>query len=370
MDSTLRIKGLHHITLVAGNAERNARFYVETLGLGFVKKTVNFDRPDTYHLYFGDRTGTPGTLVTFFEWPDVARGRIGVGTTHHFAMTVESDEAQLKWKRRLTDDGVQVNGPYNRAAFKSIYFTDPDGVILEIATRGPGWAATETSEDIWIPPTEWQAPYRDERAIRSTTWPEPVPAITADMELHGLHHVSAMAADIHRTDAFYQEVLGMALIRKSVNFDEPAMPHWYWGVDAGLPGTIMTYFGMNHVLERGMRPVHGMIGRGLTHHVAFEVATDEAQRYWRERLGEHDVEVTPILDRKYFRSIYFHDPDGHILEIATTEPGFLIDQPVDRLGKDLALPDWLEGERADIERGLRPIVLGEDTVASPGRTGV
>src|SRR5437016_312750 len=110
MQPEYALQGIHHITLVAQDAERTARFYVQTLGLGFVKKTVNFDSPGTYHLYFGDRTGTPGTLVTFFEWPDAPRGRIGVGTTHHFAMTVESEEAQLKWKRRLTDLGVKVNG--------------------------------------------------------------------------------------------------------------------------------------------------------------------------------------------------------------------------------------------------------------------
>src|SRR5438270_4998042 len=160
MESDYAIKGLHHITLVAGNAERTARFYVETLGLGFVKKTVNFDAPDTYHLYFGDRTGTPGTLVTFFEWPHAPAGRIGVGSSHHFAMTVEDEQGQLKWKRRLTDAGVAVSGPYERYAFKSIYFRDPDGVILEIATRGPGWEVTRNGEDVWIPPEEVQAGHR------------------------------------------------------------------------------------------------------------------------------------------------------------------------------------------------------------------
>jgi glyoxalase family protein len=352
------IKGIHHITLVAGNAERTARFYVNTLGLDFVKKTVNFDRPTTYHLYFGDRTGTPGTLVTFFEWPDAPRGRIGVGATHHFAMTVDSSESQLKWKRRLTDSGVGVSGPYDRKAFSSIYFTDPDGVILEIATRGPGWQATLNGEDVFVPPGDLQAPFRDEAAIAARTWNEPVPSISSDMELHGLHHISAMASDVERTDAFYQETLGMPLLRKSVNYDDPEMPHWYWGAGEGLPGTIITYFGMDY-LKNGRRPIRGEIGRGLTHHIAFEVPGDEAQLYWQERLREHGLEVTPVLDRKYFRSIYFADPDGHILEIATTPPGFLVDQRVDRLGKDLALPAWLEPRRAEIERGLSPIRLDE-----------
>src|SRR5579859_1930912 len=347
------LQGIHHITLVAGNAERTARFYVETLGLDFVKKTVNFDRPDTYHLYFGDRVGTPGTLVTFFEWPDAAPGHIGVGTTRHFAMTVETEEAQLKWKRRLTDQGVRVSGPYDRKAFRSIYFTDPDGVILEIATRGPGFGVTLNEDGVYFPPRELQRPFRNETAIAATTWPEPIMTISPDMQLHGLHHISAMASDIERTDAFFQGVLEIPLIRKSVNFDDPSMPHWYWGLEGGRPGSVITYFGMNN-LPAGVRPTGGRFGRGLTHHFAFEVGSDDALRFWQDRLRERGVEVTPVMDRKYFQSVYFNDPDGHILEIATRQPGFLIDQPVERLGKDLALPDWLEAEREEIETQLRP----------------
>ena len=361
MSSDFALSGIHHITLVARDAQRTARFYVETLGLGFVKKTVNFDRPETYHLYFGDQVGTPGTLVTVFEWPHAERGRIGVGTTHHFALTVESDEAQLKWKRRLVDAGVHVSGPYDRAAFKSIYFMDPDGVILEIATRGPGWSVTRNGEDTYIPPAEMQRPNRDESAIAARTHSEPVPDITADMELHGLHHISAMALDIEATDEFYRDALGLQLLRKSVNFDDPGMPHWYWGVGDGAPGTIVTYFGMG---GRGthQRPVYGRVGTGMTHHFAFQVATDEGQQYWRERLLARGLDVTPILDRQYFRSIYFQDPDGHILEIATAQPGFLVDQTVDRLGQDLMLPPWLEARRASIEPALSPIHLSREAV--------
>jgi glyoxalase family protein len=361
MEADYALKGIHHITLIARSAQRTARFYVETLGLGFVKKTVNFDRPETYHLYFGDRTGTPGTLVTFFEWPDASRGRLGVGTTHHFALAVDSEEAQLKWKRRLVDAGVNVSGPYDRAAFESIYFTDPDGVILEIATRGPGWSATRNGEDTCVPPPALQRENWNEFASAATTYGEPVPEITADMQLHGLHHISAMALDIEQTDQFYQEALGLQLLRKSVNFDEPSMPHWYWGVGDGAPGTIITYFGMGN-LGANQRPVHGRIGSGMTHHFAFEVESDEGQQYWRDRLQGLGLQVTPILDRQYFRSIYFQDPDGHILEIATTQPGFLVDQPADRLGKDLMLPPWLESRRDEIEPALSPINLSAEAV--------
>lgn len=361
MHSEHALKGIHHITLVARSPQRTVQFYVQTLGLGFVKKTVNFDRPETYHLYFGDSVGTPGTLVTFFAWPDAGRGRIGVGSTHHFALTVESEEAQLKWKRRLEDAGVRVSGPYDRVAFKSIYFTDPDGVIVEIATRAPGWAATYNAEDVFVPPAELQRPARDERAIAANTYGEPVPYISEDMQLHGLHHISAMALDIEQTDQFYQEALSFNLLRKSVNFDSPSMPHWYWGVGDGAPGTIMTYFGMGD-LGPQQRPVFGQVGWGTAHHIAFEVATDDGQAYWRDRLQEHGLEVTPILDREYFRSIYFTDPDGHILEIATTEPGFLVDQSADRLGRDLMLPPWLESHREALELDLSTITL-DDAVA-------
>lgn len=134
----MSILGLHHITAVCSSAQRTVNFYTKVLGLKLVKRTVNFDAVNTYHLYFGDDVGSPGSLVTFFEWPDAPKGRRGIGTTHHLALLTETEEAQLKWKRWLTDHGVKVTGPYNRTYFRSIYFTDPDGLILEIATRSPG----------------------------------------------------------------------------------------------------------------------------------------------------------------------------------------------------------------------------------------
>src|SRR5260221_4967958 len=137
------IQGLHHITLVSANAQRTVDFYVGVLGLRLVKQTVNFDDPGSYHLYFGDETGQPGTAVTFFEWANSPKGHPGIGGTHHFALQVADYDGLLKWKRRLTDLGLEVQGPYDRRYFKSIYFHDPDGVILEIATIGPGWTVDE-----------------------------------------------------------------------------------------------------------------------------------------------------------------------------------------------------------------------------------
>lgn len=349
----MTILGLHHITLVCGNAQRTVDFYSGVLGLRLIKQTVNFDAPDTYHLYFGDEVGSPGTAVTFFEWPDAPQGRTGLGGAHHFALTVETYDGLLKWKRRLTDLGLRVSGPLDRYYFTSLYFRDPDGAIVEIATRGPGMAIDEEPDKLGMahrpPPPELTLHNRDQARIAALTWPEPVPVITADMSLqHGMHHISVIGADIQRTDAFYSELLGMQRVKMTSNFDDPDSAHWYWGVDGGRPGTLVTYF------ERpGDRPA--IIGRGQTHHFALAVADEETQLTWRERLLRAGVAVTPVRDRVYFRSIYTRDPDGHIVEIATVGPGFTVDEEPSTLGTALKLPPWLEEHRRFIERGLTPL---------------
>jgi len=352
----MSILGLHHITMVASNAQQTADFYTRVLGLKLVKKTVNFDVPDTYHLYFGDETGTPGSLLTFFEWPHAPKGLWGIGATHHLALIVESADAQLKWKRWLSDCGLRVTGPYDRSYFRSIYFTDPDGLILEIATRGPGWTIDEAPDALGsrtiMPRPDQMAGGRDEAAIAATTWPEPVASIAPDMRLAGLHHITAIGSDIEHTNDFYSGVLGLRLVKKTVNFDNPDSAHYYWGVDDGKPGTIITTFGYSP--ERMRR---GQIGIGLTHHFAFAVRDEETQREWLDRLRRLGLRVTPVQDRKYFKSIYFNDPDGHILEIATVPPGFLIDEDRAALGSTLSLPAWLEPQRTEIESALAPIAL-------------
>ncbi|NJO83251.1 MAG: hypothetical protein HC828_10810 [Blastochloris sp.] len=133
----MTILGIHHITIVASNAQRTVDFYTRMLGQRLVKQTVNFDDPTSYHLYFGDETGRPGTALTFFEWPNAPKGKPGIGGTHHVALAVESYDGLLMWKRRLNDRGIAVDGPFDRHYFKSIYFKDPDGMIIEIATKGP-----------------------------------------------------------------------------------------------------------------------------------------------------------------------------------------------------------------------------------------
>lgn len=357
-DRPSSIQGLHHITLITADAQRTTDFYTEVMGLSLLKRTVNFDDPESYHLYFGDETGSPGSILTWFAMPNAPKGRTGAGGTHHFALTVKDGAALRKWKRYLTDKGMKVNGPLNRFYFESLYFRDPDGTIVELATKGPGMTVDETAEALGTadrtPPHDLVAANRDRARVTADTHPEPVLHITSDMALtRGMHHISAIGTDIERTHSFYGDLLGMRLVKRTYNFDDPDSPHWYWGVGEGEPGTIMTYFQLNYE-----RPVRAVMGTGQTHHIAFGVATDEDQLEFRDRLLTAGLSVSPVMDRTYFKSIYTTDPDGHIVEIATAGPGFAVDEPANALGQRLTLPKWLEPRRSQIESSLPPLSVG------------
>ena len=334
----MALGGLHHITLISANMERTMRFYTGVLGLRLIKQTVNFDDPSAKHLYFGDGVGTPGTVVTYFEWAHLPAGTTGVGLTHHFAFAVEDDEALARWWVRLRHLGVEVTNPRPRRYFTSIYFRDPDEVILEIATRGPGFAVDEPADALGrrdiIPPREF---LKEGRA----DVPPPVESLAYDgaditpvMRLQGVHHITFVASAIERTTAFYTDLLGLHLVKRTVNFDDSASPHYYYGDAAGHPGTLITYFG-------SPRQGRGRMGVGVAHHFALLVETDAEQEAWRDRVRAAGVPTTDIIDRKYFRSIYFNDPDGVIVEIATRGPGFLVDEDIATLGTRLILPDWV-----------------------------
>jgi glyoxalase family protein len=353
----MTILGIHHITAVCANAQRTVDFYAGVLGQRLVKQTVNFDAPDSYHLYFGDEIGSPGTAITFFEWPQAGKGRPGVGGTHHLALQVPDYDGLLKWKRRLTDLGLSVDGPYDRHYFTSIYFRDPDGLIIEIATNGPGWTKDEEADSIGTefraPPPQMLVNNRDEARIGAETWPEPVPSITPDMALsRGMHHITAIGADIERTHAFFGELLGMRRVKMTSNFDDPNSAHWYWGVGDGRPGTLITYF------ERDPRTAGRVVmGVGQTHHFALAVPDEASQLEWREKLIRAGLRVSPVMNRVYFKSIYTNDPDGHIIELATAGPGFLVDETAAETGTRLQLPPWLEQHRDQIASVLTPITL-------------
>ncbi len=356
MNSPLSTLGFHHVTMVSGDAARTLGFYRDLLGLGLVKKTVNFDDPTSYHLYFGDPTGAPGTLLTFFEWKGVPRGAPGIGGVHHVALGVEDLDAILQWKRRLTDAGVRVTGPINRGYFISLYFADPDGQILELATRGPGYATDEPEGLLGrsvVTPDEAQLQRSLEgRAFAEQGWPEPVPTITPAMAITGIHHVSAITDDIDASHRFYTHALGLYRVKQTVNQDELSIPHHFWAHYDGetvTPGSSMTLFGW----PSSYKEARG--GTGQTHHVAFRAASADQQAAWREHLLGQGIRVSPVMDRTYFQSIYFRSPDGLLVEIATDGPGFGVDEPVERLGQVLALPAWLEERRPSLEEALAPL---------------
>lgn len=352
----MKIQGLHHITLITADARRNVDFYTRVLGQRLVKRTVNFDDPGTYHLYFGNETGSAGTAITFFEWPHAKKGAHGIGGTHHFALSVHDYDGLLKWKRRLTDLNIRVRGPYERSYFSSIYFEDPDGVVVEIATAGPGFTIDEPESALGttelLPPAEYMSSGRSEADITGITWPDPVPEITADMALlSGLHHISAISSDIERTHGFFGELLGMQLVKRTFNYEDLSSKHWYWGVDNGRVGTLVTYFERSPKNTRIARQ-----GAGHTHHFALAVKDDE-QEAWREHLLSAGLTVSPIRDRTYFKSIYTRDPDGHIIELATLGPGFTVDEPIETLGQALMLPPQVELQRDQLEIALAPLTV-------------
>lgn len=319
--SEFRTLGFHHISLVSSDAARTTQFYRDVLGFRLLSRDG---------LHFGLGTAAPGTLVSFFERPDAPRGRWGLGGIHHLALGVSTREAQLKWKRRLQDHGAHVAGPYDRGWFHSIYFTDPDGQVLEIATQGPGYALDEPAdrlgERVITPSPERIIGHRDERRIAALTHGEPVPEITAEMVLDGIHHITGMTGDVAELGEFYERTLGLRLVKRTVNQDDGRTPHWFWARYDGAvvaPHSALTMFGtwarggITSPRYRDVQP-----GTGQTDHVAFRARDDEELGTLRESLLSAGVSVSPVLDHTFFRSIQFRAPDGLLLEVSTDTPGF------------------------------------------------
>jgi glyoxalase family protein len=314
----MSIQGLHHITGICANAARTEEYYTGALGLSVAGRSAE-GATEGRHLYFTVGDGGPGSIVSFIERPGVARGREGVGGTHHFALLVETRDALLKWKRRLTDRGVSINGPLDRHYFESIYHRDPDGTVIEIATRGAGWARDEAPDRIGTehrpPPPEMLKENRNQERIRAETWPQPVLEITPDMRFKTLHHITAIGTSIDRVHDFLHGVLGLRRVKRTSNFDMPDSFHWYWSAGNGEPGTVVTYF------ERPGQA--GVIhGPGQTDHYALAVADDAALAEWRARLLAARLPASPIQDQGYFKSFFTSDPDGQTIELATRGPGF------------------------------------------------
>lgn len=314
----MSIQGIHHITVICSDAARTEEYYTATLGLRLLARSGEVSGEDR-HLYFAAGDGDPGSIVSFIERLGATPGREGVGGTHHFALLVETRDALLKWKRRLIDRGLAVTGPLDRHYFESIYHRDPDGTVIEIATRGAGWARDEPQDRIGTehrpPPPEMLRGNRDKERIRAETWPNPVPEITPDMRFRTLHHVTAIGTSVDRVHDFLHGVLGLRRVKRTSNFDMPDSFHWYWSAGNGEPGTVVTYF------ERPEQA--GVIhGPGQADHYALTVADDAALVEWRLRLLAARLPASPIQDRRYFKSFFTQDPDGQAIELATRGPGF------------------------------------------------
>ena len=313
----MSITSLHHITLVSGDAARTEDYYTRVLGLNLLGRTETDDGKP--RLFFGSAAQEPRALISFIEWHGAAPGREGVGGTHHFALLVETRDALLKWKRRLTENGVAVNGPLDRHYFESIYHRDPDGSVIEIATRGHGWTRDEAPDRIGTehrpPPPEMVKGNRDQERIRAETWREAVPEVADDMRFEMKHHITAIGEDIERTHGFLHGILGLRRVKRTSNFDMPDSYHWYWGTGEGAPGTVVTYFE-----RRGAARVQH--GPGQTDHYALAVADERALADCADQLGRAGYPVSAVADRAFWKGFFTEDPDGQRVEIATTGPGF------------------------------------------------
>lgn len=354
------ITGLHHLTAATTDIGRAQAWYTGLLGLRLIGRSVDPTDRYTPHLLLATGSdGAPGSLVTLVEWPDRKRGSPGIGATHHLAFATADRDTLLRWKRWLTDHGQPVDGPYDRTYFTSIYTSDPDGLIVEIATNGPGWTVDEAPDALGLevhpPPFATTAAGRDEPAIRAETWPEPVDAIDDAMRLERIHHVTAIGASQAEMERLWSEVLGLRLVKRTINFDDPESPHLYWGVGDGAPGTIVTFF----VWPAGRKP--GRSGAGVTHHFALAVP-DGSLDFWADRLEAETIQTTGILDSGAFRRLQFRTRDGMITELATAGPGYGAGTvSPDATGTPLWLPPRQEAHRDRIAAEFARVTVPDVT---------
>jgi glyoxalase family protein len=312
---TIAPHGLHHVTAIAGDPQRNVDFYTRVLGLRLVKRTVNFDAPDTYHLYYGDTAGSPATLLTFFPWNDVPRGRQGAGMTTATAFGIPPESLGW-WQKRLAELGVDTDAPTQRDGEEVLTLRDPDGLVIDLVAA-PGDARSGWDGAAHVPA---------EHAVR------------------GLHAVTLSEAALEPTQRMLSDLLGMRL-------DTEGRDRARFTMGTGDATAV------DVAATRGSR---GLQAGGTVHHVALRVPDRATQEAWRRHLVELGVPVTDIRDRQYFTSIYFREPGGVLLEIATDQPGFTVDEPLLELGRSLKLPPWLEPSREQIEAALPPLHLADD----------
>lgn len=326
--SSLITPGFHHITFVSANAERTIHFYRDLLGLSQLfpggrppEPEAEMSSEEASSLWFGDAEGSPGSLIQIQIRPDDRRGGWGVGGIHHLALGVEDEGAQLMWKRRLTDAGVPVSGPYDRGYFHSIYFSDPDGHILEVATQGPGYDLDEPmdrlGQEFVHPAPQRLRGKRDEDTIRERTHPEPVPEVSSEMALQGIHHITGITDELDQAHRFYTEALGLRLVKKTVNQDDGETHHYFWANYDGTrvaPGSSYTLFGWPGSRHRARE------GVGQTHLMAFRARGVEELEEWADRLHTMGISTEEDTESHPFPGFLFRAPDGMLVRITADEP--------------------------------------------------
>jgi len=305
------MSGIHHVTAIAGAPERNLDFFTRVLGLRLVKKTVNFDDPGTYHLYYGDEQGRPGSILTFFPWAHAAAGRLGVGETQETAFRIPAGAIGY-WTHRLLEKGVTHGAAEKRFGDTVVPLTDPDGMRFALV----GVAGAENEK----------------------TWSADIPA---EYAIRGFHGVTLLLHTAAPTAAILTDVLGFAEVAR-----DGALTRYRGDAPMGAHVDLR---------EAGDFP-RGKLGRGSVHHIAFRAVDDAAQAAMAKKLvADHRMHPTEQKDRNYFRSIYFRETNGILFEIATDQPGFAVDEPPGELGRSLKLPSFLEPRRAELEAKLPPL---------------
>ncbi len=298
----MKLHGMHHITMITGDARRNVEFYADVLGLRLVKQTVNFDAPEAYHLYFGDERGSAGSILTWFEFPGARRGQAGAGMIHTIELGVASDASLDFWAERLAARGYAT-----QRSDRSLTFEDYDGLRFALVIAADG-----------DPPLRARHPE--------------IPAEHAILGVEGARAYIARGLDADRE--LLSETLGFTELAPGEYRLDGAERHFGWGYDS--------------FNERGVP------GAGTVHHIAWHSADEDHVR-WQERVAEAGMHVTPVIDRDYFLSIYFRQPQGILFEIATTSPGFAVDEDPEHLGEALRLPTQHEHLRPQLERLLTPL---------------
>lgn len=350
----MKITGIHHITAIAGPAAANYDFYTRVLGLRMVKKTVNFDDPHTWHLYYGDENGNPGTLLTFFSYAGARQGRTGSGMAHRIAMSVP-EESFAFWADRIATMVPDSEPSSTRFGTPVLTFRDPDGILLEITVETgldhlPGWTATGIPREHRI------------RAFAGTTLliPDTGPSVVL-LERMGYRHEMSDG----RFDRFSIPLINSPESSEAPELSGPAdniekadnsKPAGTTGPDdtSGLADTT-TQLPVNlarHIDLESDLSGYGLSGKGTIHHIAFRARNEEEQQQWREVFLEAGLQPTEVIDRKYFKSIYFREPGGVLYELATDFPGMMVDESQAELGKVLQLPPWYENRREQIEKEL------------------